>query len=111
MNLYIAGHDPMQIPLCYGGSFLRHCYKNFDTLGEMGNKESFGGVSEKKGKVRVRGKVNLAVSRKRSVVEQNGIKISTLWVQRGIEQSFGGVLEKKDKVRGKVKKREVSHGD
>ena len=39
----------------------------------MGNKESFGGVSEKKGKVRVRGKVNLAVSRKQSVVEQNGI--------------------------------------
>ena len=31
----------------------------------MGNKESFGGVSEKKGKVRVRGKVNLAISRKR----------------------------------------------
>ena len=44
----------------------------------MGNKKSFGGVSEKKGKVRVRGKVNLAVSRKRSVVEQNGIKILTL---------------------------------
>ena len=70
----------------------------------MGNKESFGGVSEKKGKVRVRGKVNLAVSRKRSVVEQNGIKIWTLWVKRGIEESFGGVLEKKGKVRvrGKV---------
>ena len=46
----------------------------------MGNKESFGGVSEKKGKVRVRGKVNLAVSWKRSVVEQNGKKISILWV-------------------------------
>ena len=44
----------------------------------------------KKGKVRVRGKVNLAVSRKRSVVEQNGIKISILWVQRGIEESFVG---------------------
>ena len=111
MNPYLPGHDPMQISLCYRGSFLGHCYKNFDTLDEMGNKESFGGVSEKKGKVRVRGKVNLAVSRKRSVVEQNGIKISTLWVQRGIEQSFGGVLEKKDKVRGKDKKREVSHGD
>ena len=65
----------------------------------MGNKESFGGVSEKKGKVRVRDKVNLAVSRKRSVVEQNGIKISTLWVQWGIEESLGGVPEKKDKVR------------
>ena len=39
----------------------------------MGNKESFGGVSEKKGKVRVRGKVNLAVSRKQSVVEHDGI--------------------------------------
>ena len=77
----------------------------------MGNKETFGGVSEKKGKVRVRGKVNLAVSRKRSVVEQNGIKISTLWVQRGIVQSFGGVLEKKDKVRGKDEKREISHRD
>ena len=49
-----------------------HCYKNFEPLGEMGNKESFGGVLEKKGKVRVRGKVILAVSRKRSVVEQNG---------------------------------------
>ena len=43
---------------------------------QRGNKESFGGVSEKKGKVRVRGKVNLAISRKRSVVEQNGMKIS-----------------------------------
>ena len=70
----------MQIPLCYRGSFLGHCYKNLETLGEMGNKESFGGVSEKKGKVRVRGKVNLAVSRKRSVVEQNGEKILILWV-------------------------------
>ena len=46
----------------------------------MGNKETFGGVLEKKGKVRVRGKVNLAVSRKRSVVEKNGIKIWTLRV-------------------------------
>ena len=46
----------------------------------MGNKKSFGGVSEKKGKVRVRGKVNLAVSQKRSVVEQNGKKILILWV-------------------------------
>ena len=35
--------------------------------------ESCGGVSEKKGKVRVRGKVNLAISRKQSIVEQNGI--------------------------------------
>ena len=75
----------------------------------MGNKKSFGGVSKKKGKVRI--KVNLAVSWKRSVVEQNGMKISTLWVQRGIGESFGGVPEKKDKVRGKVKKRELSHGD
>ena len=59
---------------------------------------------EKKGKVRVRGKVNLDVSRKRSIVEQNGIKISTLWVQRGIKESFGRVSEKKGKVRvmGKV---------
>ena len=57
-----------------------HCYKNFDTLGEMGSKETFGGVSEKKGKVRVRGKVNLAISRKRSVVEKNRIKIWTLRV-------------------------------
>ena len=57
-----------------------HCYKNFETLGEMGNEETFGGVSEKKGKVRVRGKVNLAVSRKRSFVEKNGIKIWTLRV-------------------------------
>ena len=46
----------------------------------MGIKKSFGGVSEKKGKVRVRGKVNLAVSRKRSVVEQSGEKISIFWV-------------------------------
>ena len=76
-----------------------------------GVKESFGGVSEKKGKVRVRGKVNLAVSQERSVLQQNVIKISTLWMQRGIEQSFGGVLEKKDKVKGKDKKREVSHED
>ena len=38
---------------------------------------------EKKGKVRVRGKINLAVSRKRSVVEQNGKKISILWVKKG----------------------------
>ena len=44
----------------------------------MGNNESFGGVLEKKGKVRVRGKVNWAISRKQSVVERNGIKISTL---------------------------------
>ena len=66
----------MQIPFCYGGSFLGHCYKNFDTLGEMGNKETFGGVSEKKGKVRIRGKVSLAVFRKQSVRERNGIKIS-----------------------------------
>ena len=65
----------------------------------------------KKGKVRVRGKVNLAVSRKRSVVEQNGKKISILWVYRGIEESFGGTPKRKDKVRGKDKKREVSHGD
>ena len=56
----------------------------------MGNKETFERVSEKKGKVKVKGKVDLAVSRKRSVVEQNGIKISTLWMQRGIEESFGG---------------------
>ena len=48
----------------------------------MGNKKSFGGVSEKKGKVRVRGKVNLAVSQKRSVVEQTGKKILILWVLR-----------------------------
>ena len=77
----------------------------------MGNQETFGGVLEKKGKIRVRGEVNLAVSWKRSVVEQNGIKISTLWVQRGIEDSFGGVPGKNDKVRGKVKKKEVSYGD
>ena len=64
MNHYVPDYNPMQIPLSYGGSFLTHCYKNFETLGEMGNKESFGGVSEKKGKVRVRGKVNLAVSRR-----------------------------------------------
>ena len=44
----------------------------------MGDKKSFGGVLEKKGKVRVRGKVNLAVSRKWSVVEQHGIKTLTL---------------------------------
>ena len=89
MNPYLPSHDLTQIPLCYGGSFSGHCYKNFDTLGEMGNKETFGGVLEKKGKVRVRGKVNLAVSRKRSVVEQNGIKITNLWVQKDIEESFG----------------------
>ena len=47
---------------------------------QMAVVESCGGVSEKKGKVRVRGKVNLAVSRKRSVVEQNGKKISIFWV-------------------------------
>ena len=76
-----------------------------------GIEESFEGVSEKKGKIRVRGKVNLALSRKQSIVEQNGIKISTLWVQRGIEESFGGTPKRKDKVRGKVKKREVSYRD
>ena len=71
---------------------------------QRGIKESFRGVSEKKGKVRVRGKVNLFVSRKRSVVEQNGIKILTPWVYRGVRESFGGVSEKKGKVRvrGKV---------
>ena len=53
----------------------------------------------------------MAVPWKQSVVEQNGIKISTLWVQRGIKESLGGVPEKKDKVRAKVKKRKVSHGD
>ena len=53
----------------------------------------------------------MAISRKRSIVEQNGIKIWTLWVKRGIEESFGGDPKKKDKVWGKVKKREVSHGD
>ena len=53
----------------------------------------------------------MAVSQERSVLQQNVIKISTLWMQRGIEQSFGGVLEKKDKVKGKDKKREVSHED
>ena len=42
--------------------------------------ESCGRVSEKKGKVRVRGKVNWAVSQKRSVVEQNGKKILIFWV-------------------------------
>ena len=54
--------------------------------------------------VRVRGKVNLAISQKRSVVERNGIKISSPWIQRGIKESFGGVTEKKGKVRvrGKV---------
>ena len=51
MNPYLAGHDPTQILLCYGGSSLGYYYKNLDTLGEMGNKESFGGVSEKKGKL------------------------------------------------------------
>ena len=44
----------------------------------MGDEESFGGVSEKKGNVRVRGKVNLAISQKRSFVEGNSKKISTL---------------------------------
>ena len=73
MNPYLPDQKSMQITLCYRGSFLVQCYKNFDNLGEMGNKESFGGVSGKKGKVRVRSKVNLAVSRKQSVVEQNGI--------------------------------------
>ena len=53
----------------------------------------------------------MAVSRKRSVVEQNGKKTSILWVERGIEESFGGTLKRKDKVRGKVKKTKVSHGD
>ena len=52
---------------------------------KRGIKISCGGVSEKKGKVR--GKVNLAIPRKRSVVEQNGIKIWTLRVNRGIEEA------------------------
>ena len=83
MNPYLSDHDLTQIPLCYDSNFLEHCYKNFNTLGEMGNKKSFGGVSEKKGKVRVRGKVNLAISQKRSVVERNGIKIATLLDAKG----------------------------
>ena len=37
---------------------------------QRGIVESCGGVSEKKGKVRVRGKVNLAISQKRSVVTE-----------------------------------------
>ena len=53
---------------------------------KWGSEESYMGVSEKKGKVRVRGKVNLAISRKRSVVEQNGIKIWILWMKRGIKE-------------------------
>ena len=61
-------------------------------------------MREKKAKVRARGKVNLAVSRKRSVVEQNGIKILTLWVRRGIEESFEGVPKKKDKVGVRLRK-------
>ena len=61
-------------------------------------------LGEEKGKVRVRGKVNLAVSRKRCVVEQNCMKILSLWMQRDNGESFGGVSEKKGKVRvrGKV---------
>ena len=51
MNPYLPGYNPLQIPLCHRGSFLGQCYKNFDSVGEMGNKESFGGVSEKKGKL------------------------------------------------------------
>ena len=50
---------------------------------QKGFVESCGRVSEKKGKVRVRGKVNLAICRKRSVVEQNGIKILTLLGAKG----------------------------
>ena len=45
----------------------------------------------------------MAISRKRSVVEQNGIKIWTLWVKRGIEESCGGVSKKKGKVRVRCK--------
>ena len=56
------------------------------------------GVSEKKGKVRVRGKVNLAITWKGSVVEQNGIKIWIIWEKSSIEEACGGVSEKKDKV-------------
>ena len=79
-------------------------YKNLDPLGVKGYWELYERVSEKKGKVRVRGEVNLAISRKRSVEEQNGIKIWTLWVKRGIGESYGRVSEKKGKVRvrGKV---------
>ena len=50
----------MRIPPCYGGSFLKQCYKNFDTLSkkililwvQRGIEESFGGVPGKKDKVR-----------------------------------------------------------
>ena len=45
---------------------------------QRGFVESCGRVSEKKGKVRVRGKVNMAICQKQSVVERNGIKISIL---------------------------------
>ena len=55
---------------------------------QRGITESCVGVSEKKGKVRVRGKVNLAISWKQSVVERNGIKILILYGAKG----FRGIM-------------------
>ena len=81
-----------------------HCYKNFDTLSEMGNKETFGGVSEKKGKVRVRGKVNLAVSRKRSVVEQNGIKIWSFECKGVLKNHLGEFRRKRIRLGVRLRK-------
>ena len=100
----------MQIPLCYEARFLGLCYKNFDTLGKMGNKESFGGVSEKKGKVRVRGKVNLAVSRKRSVVEQNGIKISSFGCKGVLRNHLGEFQEKRIRLGVRLRKKKSVMG-
>ena len=57
--------------------------------------ESCGEVSKKKGKVRVRGRVNLAISWKRSVVERNGIKNLDPLRCKGISKNHLGEFRRK----------------
>ena len=71
----------------------------------MCNKESFGGVSEKKGKV------NLAVSQKRSVVEQNGIKISSFGCKGVLRDHLGEFPGKRIRLGVRLRKKEASYGD
>ena len=70
----------------------------------MGNKETFGGVLEKKGKVRVRGKVNLAVSRKRSVVEQNGKKIRSSGFKEVLRNHMGELQRERIRLGVRLRK-------
>ena len=76
----------------------------------MGNKETFGGVSEKKGKVRVRGKVNLAISWKRSVVEQNGIKIWSFGCKGVLRNHLGEFQGKRIRLGVRLRKKKSVMG-